>query len=182
MSEAKAILIGVTGSIAAYKSCDLVRELVKKGYPVRVIMSPNAERFVGKVSFQALSSHRVYSSEWEEGMLHIDMKRLAALYAIVPATANMIGKLANGIADDIISSVYLCVDCPVVLAPSMNPQMYIHSALQRNLEQLQDDGVHLIDPQHGEAVCGDQGQGKMATVNEIAKVLMKYYDQSVAAM
>lgn len=177
-TESKAILIAVSGSIAAYKSCDLVRNLVKRGYPVQVIMSPNAERFVGRVSFQALSGQRVYSSEWEEGMVHIDMKRLAALYAVVPATANMIGKLANGIADDIVSSTYLCVDCPVIVAPSMNPGMYAHPALQRNLRKLQEDGVYMIDPQQGEAVCGDRGQGKMAPVEDIAKTIIEHWHQS----
>ena len=168
MSAQKTIVLAISGSIAAYKSCELVRSLSQKeNYSVHVIMTPNAERFVGKVSLQALSGQRVFSSEWEEGMLHIDMKKLADIYVVAPATANAIAKFANGIADDIVSSAYLAMACPVVLAPAMNPTMYAAPAVQRNLTLLQQDGVHIIAPTQGEVICGDTGQGKMAAVTTI---------------
>jgi phosphopantothenoylcysteine decarboxylase/phosphopantothenoylcysteine decarboxylase/phosphopantothenate--cysteine ligase len=167
----KCILIAVTGSIAAYRTCDLVRSLVKQGYPVRVLLTKNATRFVGPVTFQALTGHNVYSEEWEAGMVHIDLKNLAAVFAIVPATANIVGKMANGIADDIVSSTYLAAPCPVYVAPSMNPGMYASAAVQRNLRQLREDGVYIIDPGDGEVVCGDTGQGKMADIGVIEGAL-----------
>ncbi len=166
------ILVGVTGSIAAYKSCDLVRSLVKQGYSVQVLMTKNAERFVSKLTFQALSNRQVFSSEWEEGMVHINMKNIAGFYVICPASANCIGKFANGIADDIISSTYLAINCPVILGPAMNPGMYTSAAVQRNLQRLEEDGVHIIKPSHGKVVCGDTGQGKMAPIEEIETTLL----------
>ena len=176
----KAILIAVSGSIAAYKTCDLTRSLVKQGYPVRVILTENAARFVGPVTFQALTGHNVYTSEWEAGMVHIDLKNLAAVYAVVPATANIIGKMAHGIADDIVSSTYLAATCPTYVAPSMNPGMYASPAVQRNLRQLAADGVHIIDPGEGEVVCGDTGQGKMADIVQIERELIAAYQAAVA--
>lgn len=171
------ILIAVSGSIAAYKSCDLVRSLVKQGFPVRVIMTENAARFVGPVTFQALTGHNVYTSEWEAGMVHIDMKNLAAVFGVVPASANIIGKMANGIADDIVSSTYLAATCPVYVAPSMNPGMFQNAAVQRNLATLSGDGVRIIDPGEGEVVCGDVGQGKMADIATIERELIAAYKQ-----
>ena len=161
--KASSILIAVTGSIAVYKTCELVRNLVKEAYSVQVLMSTNAERFVSKLTFQALSGKPVYSSEWETGMVHIDMKNLASLYLVAPATANCIAKFANGIADDIISSTYLAVNCPVMMAPAMNPGMYSSPPVRRNLERLRADGVHIIEPVDGKVVCGDSGQGKNGT-------------------
>lgn len=175
----KSILIAVSGSIAAYKTCDLVRSLVKQGYPVRVILTENASRFVGAVTFQALTGHNVYTSEWEAGMVHIDLKNLAAVFAVVPATANIIGKMANGIADDIVSSTYLAATCPTYVAPSMNPGMYASKAVQRNLRTLLADGVHVIDPGEGEVVCGDTGQGKMADIAAIEAELVAAYKRQV---
>ncbi len=178
-SPEKNILIAVSGSIAAYKICDLVRSLVKQGYPVRVVMTKNAERFVGRVTFEALTGHKVYSSEWEEGMVHIDLKNLAAIYAVMPATANTIGKMANGIADDIVSSTYLAATCPVLVAPAMNPGMYTNAAVQRNLKQLGEDGVQIVDPGSGEVICGDTGQGKMADIAVLETVLKEAYHRAV---
>ena len=112
-------------------------------------------------------------------MLHIDMKNLAGVMAVAPATANIIGKMAHGIADDIVSSTYLATDCPVFVAPSMNPNMYASPAVQRNLGILREDGVQLIDPGEGEVVCGDTGQGKMADIGLIEEVLKRAYVESV---
>lgn len=174
-NDEKLILIGVTGSIAAYKACDLVRGLAKRGLPVQVIMSESAERFVGKVTFQALTSRPVYATTWENGMVHIEVKNQAAVFAVVPATANIIGKMANGIADDLVSSTYLALNCPVFVAPAMNPYMYSSRPVQRNLTTIEGDGVRIVDPARGEVVCGDEGQGKMAEVAEIEELLAQEF-------
>ena len=171
--SSKSILIAVTGGIAAYRTCELVRNLTKKGFPVRVIMTENAERFVGRLTFQALTGSPVYVASWEEGMVHIDMKNLAAVFGVVPATADIIGKFANGIADDLVSSTYLAATCPVVIAPSMNPGMYESRAVQRNLKTLREDGAIIVDPGEGEVVCGDEGRGKLATLDEIEARLIR---------
>ena len=168
----QSILLGVTASIAAYKACDLVRLLQKAGHDVRVLMSENAERLIGRGTFEALSGHSVYSSEWEEGMVHIDAKNAALVYAIVPATANTIAKMAHGIADNIICSTYLAARCPVLVAPAMNPGMYCHPALQRNLRQLQGDGVEILEPDEGAVLCGDEGQGKLADIERIRDAIL----------
>ncbi|MCE9598650.1 MAG: phosphopantothenoylcysteine decarboxylase [Spirochaetia bacterium] len=161
------VVIGVTGSIAAYRACELVRNLTKKNVAVTVCMTEGAEHFVSKTTFEALSGRAVYGSQWEQGMPHIELKRFANLLAIVPATANCIGKLAAGIADDLLTSTYLAHTGKVLIAPSMNPGMYASKAVQRNLKQLKEDGVLIVDPSDGEAVCGDEGQGKLATVDVI---------------
>ncbi len=171
----KCIVIAVTGSIAAYRTCDLVRSLAKQGYPVQVLMSEAALRLVGAPTFAALSGRPVMKDAWEEGMIHIDAKKLAAVFAVVPITANTIGKFAHGIADDLVSSTYLAVACPVIVAPAMNPTMFGAPAVQRNLATLRQDGVHILDPEQGEVVCGDVGRGKMATVAEIERAIISRY-------
>ena len=174
-TEKKHIIIAVTGSIAAYKSCELVRELTKKGYPVTVLMTDNATRFIGPLTFQALTNHKVYCGSSGEEMEHIDVKNTASVFCVVPATANIIGKMANGVADDIVTSSYLTLNCPVIVAPAMNPQMYASRAVQRNLRILKEDGVLIIEPEEGTVVCGDTGQGRLADIrnieNEILKIL-----------
>jgi phosphopantothenoylcysteine decarboxylase len=168
-------VIAVSGSIAAYKTCELVRNIVKKGIPVRVMMTENATRFIGPVTFAALSNMPVIVNEWDQGMIHIDVKNEASVFAIVPATANIIGKIANGIADDAVSSAYLAMECPVIVAPAMNPNMYKSKPVQRNLKILKEDGVIVIDPMVGEVVCGDVGPGKMAEVQQIEKIILEYH-------
>lgn len=163
----------MSGSIAAYKTADLARSLTKKGYDVHVIMTANAERFVGRATFQAITSHAVFGGEWDEGMVHIDMKRLAGVFGVVPASANIIGKFAHGIADDLVTSTYLAVECPVVIAPAMNPTMFSQRAVQRNIQTLRGDGVRFADPVEGEVVCGDTGQGKMAGIDLIERILLE---------
>lgn len=166
------ILIAVTGSIAAYKTCDLIRELIKKNYSIRVIMTPNACHFVSKITFEALTGKKVLVDEYESGMPHIDSKRNVALMAVVPATANIIGKFANGIADDIVTSTYLANQAPVLIAPAMNPGMWNHPATQRNIQTLIQDGVKIISPVDGLVVCGDEGQGKLANIETILKEII----------
>jgi phosphopantothenoylcysteine synthetase/decarboxylase len=174
---ANEIIIAVTGSIAAYKSCDLVRELSKSGYSVRVMMTENAQHFVGRTTFEALSGKEVWINQWKEGMPHIDIKNHAKVFAVVPATANTIAKMASGIADDLLTSTYLALQCPVLVAPAMNPTMYLHPRTQSNLKILKDDGVHIMDPQNGIVVCGDEGQGKLASIDIIMNSILDLYNK-----
>lgn len=173
--EEKRILIAVTGSIAAYRTCDLVRSLSKQDYPVQVMMTEAALRLVGAPTFQALSGRPVMKDAWEEGMIHIEAKNIAGVFAVVPASANSIGKFACGIADDFVSSTYLALRCPVLVAPAMNPGMFESPAVQRNLATLVRDGVEVLDPSEGEVVCGDVGRGKMAAVSDIERAIVRLF-------
>lgn len=175
--ESRSIVIAVTGSIAAYKTCDLVRNLRKANYPVRVIMTRNSLNFIGKSTFEALTDQEVLTDEYESYMAHIEIKRIASVFAIVPATANIIGKMAYGIADDLVSSTYLAIQCPVIVAPAMNPGMYSSRPVQRNLKILQDDGIEIIDPSNGLVVCGDEGQGKLAEISLIQERILEIYSK-----
>ena len=170
----------MTGSIAAYKTCDIVRNLKKKGYPIRVIMTKNALNFIGRATFEALTDKIVLVNEYESQMAHIEIKRLASVFAIVPATANTIGKMANGIADDLVTSTYLAIQCPVIVAPAMNPTMYLSKPVQRNINQLKKDGVEIIDPLEGVVVCGDEGKGKLAENSIIEDRLIEIYKISIS--
>ena len=175
----KKILIAVTGSIAAFKTCELVRNLVKKSFPVQIIMTQNATQFIGKITFEALTNSKVWMDEYETGMAHIEMKNLASVFAIVPASANSIGKFANGIADDLVSSTFLATSCPIVIAPAMNPNMYKNKAVQRNLQQLKMDGVEIIDPSTGVVVCGDEGYGKLADIELIESRIIELHKKNI---
>lgn len=178
ISNGKEIVIAVSGSIAAYKACDLVRSLSKEGYPIRVIMTEHATQFVGKITFEALTGKPVRYQEFDTGMAHIEIKNLAGILAIVPASANTIGKIANGLADDLVSSTYLACSAPVVIAPAMNPGMWLHPATQRNLKQLELDGVKIVSPDKGVVVCGDEGYGKLATLEEIQSQILSVLEQT----
>jgi phosphopantothenoylcysteine decarboxylase len=167
------VLIAVTGSIAAYKSCDLVRSLVKSGISTRVIMTPNSTHFVGRITFEALTGKPVLVDEYASGMPHIESKNGIALMAIVPATANTIAKCANGIADDLVSSTYLAASCPILVAPAMNPGMWSHPITQRNIQTLIKDGIQILSPQDGIVICGDEGQGKLADITKIEEAIRK---------
>jgi len=168
----KSILIAVSGSIAAYKTCELVRNLTKRNLPVSVLMTANATRFVGPLTFEILSGQKVYTTDWDEGMLHIDIKNRARLLVVAPATANILAKMAQGIADDLVSTTALAVQCPVLVAPAMNPNMYGHPATRANIELLRTRGVHFVGPDGGEVICKDEGQGKMSSVLEIEEKIM----------
>ncbi len=174
----KEIVIAVTGSIAAYKTCDLVRSLTKKGFPVRVIMTENATHFVGRITFEALTGKPVRIHEYDTGMAHIEIKKIASVFAVVPASANIIGKMANGIADDLVTSTYLANTSPTLIAPSMNPGMYLHKAVQRNLEILSKDGVHIVSPEKGVVVCGDEGYGKLASIDVIEQEIITLHQKN----
>jgi phosphopantothenoylcysteine decarboxylase/phosphopantothenate--cysteine ligase len=172
----KRIVLGVTGGIAAYKSAELLRLLIKAGAEVHVVMTENAVRFVTPITFQALSGHPVWLDPWDDrranNMAHIDLTRLADLLIIAPATANILAKLANGIADDLLSALCLARDCPLLVAPSMNRQMWHHPATQRNVTRLREDGVSILGPDAGEQACGEIGEGRMLEPETIREALI----------
>lgn len=169
------ILLGVTGGIAAYKSLVLLRLLMKAGHEVQVVMTDGAKEFISPLSFQALSGKPVrdalFSAEQEAGMDHIALARWADLILIAPATANTLAKLRAGLADDLLSTLCLATDRPIVVAPAMNRLMWQHSATQENLDVLKSRGVKVIAPESGEQACGEVGEGRMAEPESIVQQL-----------
>jgi phosphopantothenoylcysteine decarboxylase / phosphopantothenate---cysteine ligase len=163
--KSKNIVLGVCGGIAAYKSIELLRLLVKQGAEVRVLMTANAAQFIGPMTFEALSRHKVVRSLFESSddasIQHIRWAQEADAVVIAPATANMIGKLANGIADDALSTFMLAVTCPVLVCPSMNTNMYASPAVQRNIDLLKNRDYKVPDPAAGELACGTCGPGRL---------------------
>lgn len=174
MLTGQKIVLGVTGSIAAYKSCELLRLLTKKGALVSVIMTESAQRFVTPLTFKALGAKEVITSDWEDPdhtIPHIDATRDAALFLVAPATANILAKAAQGIADDVMSAAILARRCPVAFAPAMNINMWQNPATQRNVAQLVKDGAIILGPAAGEQACGDKGSGRMLEPEEILELL-----------
>jgi len=161
----KKILLGVTGGIAAYKSADLIRQLVKAGAEVRVVMTPAAAEFVQPLTYQALSGHKVYSdifdAEADSAMDHIELARWADLMVVAPASANFIAKMLDGYADNLLLTLCLASKQSVAIAPAMNQQMYLNQATQDNIQGLKARGVKVWGPAQGEQACGDVGPGRM---------------------
>jgi phosphopantothenoylcysteine decarboxylase/phosphopantothenate--cysteine ligase len=171
------ILVCVTGGIAAYKTAALVSSLVQAGCGVSVALTRNARRFVGACTFQALTGRPVLTSLWRgpdpSAMEHLRPTERADLLVVAPATANIIGKLAGGIADDLVSTLLLGAACPLLLAPAMNTRMWLHPAVQRNVAFLRDAGVHFIGPAAGWLACGDVGPGRMSESAELLAEIVK---------
>ncbi|TRZ93272.1 MAG: bifunctional phosphopantothenoylcysteine decarboxylase/phosphopantothenate--cysteine ligase CoaBC [Rhodocyclaceae bacterium] len=169
--QGKRIVLGVTGGVAAYKAAELVRLLVKAGAEVDVAMTAAGAQFVGATTFQALTGRRVWQALWDErmdsGMAHIELTRGAAALLVAPATADFLAKLAHGFADDLLSTVCLARDCPLLVAPAMNRQMWENPATRRNVAQLRADGVSILGPAHGEQACGEVGDGRMLEAGEL---------------
>lgn len=167
----KSIILGVSGGIAAYKAVELVRLLQKRGAKVRVMMTRNAEWFVGPMTFEALTGQPVCTSLFETGkeasIKHVEWAGSADAVVVAPATANIIGKLANGIADDALSTFLLAVTRPLIMCPAMNTHMYESRPVQRNLEMLRSDGVFIVSPDVGEMACGTTGPGRLPDPAEI---------------
>ncbi len=167
----KNIVLGVCGGIAAYKSVELLRQLVKQGARVRVMMTASAAHFVGPMTFEVLSENKVcvdlFDDKDDAAIRHIAWAEDAHGVVIAPATANMVAKLAHGIADDALSTFMLAVTCPAMICPSMNSNMYEHPAHRRNLQQLQADGYHLLAPGEGELACGTTGPGRLPEPDDI---------------
>ncbi len=182
----KKIILAVTGGIAAYKSAILVRRLKDYGFDVRVVMTHGAQAFITPLTFQALSGNPVHTElldpEAEAGMGHIELARWADLILVAPASCDTIAKFANGLADDLLSTLYLATKAPVWVAPAMNQQMWAAKATQRNLQTLVEDGVHVIMPDAGEQACGDVGLGRMPEPEDIARQVAAYFHKAQRAI
>jgi phosphopantothenoylcysteine decarboxylase/phosphopantothenate--cysteine ligase len=171
MFSGRKILLGVTGGIAAYKAAELARRFMKEGGEVRVILTRSGARFVGPVTFQALTGNPVSTDLFDLGQEreigHIELADWADLFVIAPATANVIAKLAAGMADDLMTTVALAARAPLLVAPAMNVHMFRHTAVQRNLKDLRAAGAHIVDPAEGEMACGHVGEGRLADIEDL---------------
>ena len=176
MMSGKRILLGVSGGIAAYKAVDVLRRLREQDAEVRVVMTRNATRFVTPLTFSALSGMAVLTNEFAEGdwgsMGHITVTDDLDLALVAPATANIIGKMAAGIADDALSTALMAADCPIIVAPAMNDRMYRNAVLQRNIADLRSIGVRFVDPETGVLACGANGQGRLASPESIMQAVV----------
>jgi len=163
--------LGVTGGIGAYKAVEVVRLLQKAGHEVRVVMTTSARRFVGPLTFEAITKHPVITSQFAPGMNadieHVSLAASLDLFIVAPATANSIAKLANGLADDFLSSMYLVTRAPVLIAPAMNTNMWEHASVRANVASLRERGAHFVEPGEGELACGWVGKGRLAEPDQI---------------
>jgi phosphopantothenoylcysteine decarboxylase / phosphopantothenate---cysteine ligase len=170
------VVLGVTGCIGAYKACEVLRELQKRSVDVHVVMTAHATRFVSALTFESLSQHPVFVDQFELGensdIRHISLADAASLLLVAPATANVIGKFAQGLADDALSTLYLATKAPVLVAPAMNVNMFEHQAVTDNLETLRRRGVGIVEPGSGYLACGWLGRGRLAEVPEIVQAAM----------
>jgi phosphopantothenoylcysteine decarboxylase len=179
MKRAKTIILGVTGSIAAHKAVDLTSQLVKQGCDVRVVMTADAQRFLTPLPFKTLSRHPVVTNLFDEAEswspTHIELADAADLLLIAPATANIIAKLAHGIADDALTCIALALDpkAKVIVAPAMNGKMWQHPATQQNVATLKKHGALFIGPEKGLLACGYEGLGRLLPVDEIVRLVLK---------
>ena len=182
----KNIILAVTGGIAAYKSAILVRRLKDYGFNVRVVMTHGAQAFITPLTFQALSGLPVHTelldSAAEAGMGHIELARWADLVLVAPASCNTLAKFAAGLADDLLSTLYLATQAPVWVVPAMNQQMWSAKATQRNLSTLVEDGVHVIMPEAGSQACGDVGLGRMPEPEDLAQQVREYFHKAQRAI
>jgi len=178
----KNIVLGITGSIAAYKACELTRLMIKAGWNVRVIMTSAAQKFVTPLTFQTLSRNPVgldqfaLPENWEPG--HISLAERADVFIIAPCTANCVAKLAHGLADDLLTATALATRAPIVIAPAMNDGMWDNPATQENLQTLRRRGVSIVEPTDGELACGKCGKGRMAEAREIFEKISTLVDWS----
>src|SRR5262245_42939513 len=167
--------LGITGGIGAYKAVEVARLLKKGGHEIRVVMTRTARRFVGPLTFEAITRHPVITSQFAPGMNadieHVSLAASLDLLLIVPATANTIGKLANGIADDFLTSLYLVTRAPVLIAPAMNTNMWEHASVRANVARLVERGVRFIEPGEGELACGWVGKGRLAEPENIVEAV-----------
>jgi phosphopantothenoylcysteine decarboxylase/phosphopantothenate--cysteine ligase len=176
--QGRHIVLGLSGGIACYKAAELTRSLVKAGATVQVVMSEAAEQFITPVTMQALSNRSVYTSQWDarepNAMAHINLTREADAVLIAPASADLLAKLAQGRADDLLSLMCLARPierCPLLVAPAMNREMWVHPATQRNLAQLRADGTLILGPGNGDQACGEIGDGRMLEADELVEEL-----------
>src|SRR5690625_5215810 len=176
----KHIILALTGGIAAYKCAELVRRGREAGLTIDVVMSKSAQAFIQPVTFQALSGRRVLTDLWDplipDSMAHIHLSRSADALLVAPASADFIARAAQGRADDLLSTMVLARgSCPMLVAPAMNKEMWSHPATQRNITQLQDDGVRILGPAAGEQACGEVGSGRMLEPHELLQELNTFF-------
>ncbi|MBQ6631034.1 MAG: bifunctional phosphopantothenoylcysteine decarboxylase/phosphopantothenate--cysteine ligase CoaBC, partial [Romboutsia sp.] len=184
MLKDKTVVIGVSGGIAVYKTLDVISRLKKLGVNVNVIMTKSATEFVTPLSFQSLSQNYVVCDMFEDpktwDVEHISLAKRADLFLIAPATANVIGKMANGIADDMLTTTVMATKAKVLIAPAMNTNMFENPIVQRNITTLKELGYNFVEPESGRLACGDTGKGKLASpetiVEEVVKLLSKEQD------
>ncbi len=181
MFKGKKIIIGITGSIAAYKIPILIRSLIKEGAEVKVVATKNALEFVTKVTLETLSQNKVYCEVFDTNndysTEHISIAEWGDLFLVAPASANIIGKFANGIADDALSTLLLAFDKKVVIAPAMNTKMFENFSVNKNIEFLKDHGIHFISPSSGSLACGTVGEGRMEEPEKIKEIIFVYINK-----
>jgi len=167
------VVVGICSSISIYKSCEIIRGFQKKGYSVQAIMTKNATELIQPLLLSAITENVVHVDTFDkkasENISHISLAKEAALFVVAPATANMIGKMASGIADDFLSTFYMAAGCPVLIAPAMNEGMYFHTQTQLNIKKLKSLGAHFVEPDRGYLACGDEGWGRLAAPEEIVE-------------
>lgn len=183
MQKNKSIVLGITGGIAAYKAAELVRLLVKADIDVQVVMTEAACQFITPVTMQALSGKPVFKDMWDasipNGMPHIELSRAADAIVIAPASADFIAKLVHGHADDLLSTLCLARDCPLLVAPAMNKQMWENPATQRNITQLQADGIEIFGPDSGVQACGETGLGRMLEPEDLFNLIQAHFQPKI---
>lgn len=188
-APARRIILGITGGIAAYKAAELTRLLIKQGTHVQVAMTDAACHFITPTTMQALSGHPVLTNLWinnqsdsnHDGMVHIHASRTTDAIVIAPASADFIAKLAHGLADDLLSTLCLARNCPLIVAPAMNRQMWKNAATQRNIQQLITDGVILLGPDSGSQACGEEGMGRMQEAAHLARDIQAFLQPKLLA-
>ena len=177
MLKGKTVVIGVTGSIAAYKMADVASTLVKMNADVHVLMTENACNFINPITFETLTSNKcivdTFDRNFEFDVKHISLARKADIFIVAPASANIIGKIANGIADDMLSTTIMAADCKRIIAPAMNTHMYRNPIVQKNIATLKSLGYEFVSPSSGRLACGDIGEGKLADVNTIVYYIVR---------
>ena len=173
----KSIVLGVSGGIACYKAAEIVSALVKKGHNVDVIMTENAQKFVTPLTFQTLSQNKVITDMFELpehwDVQHISLAKKADVFAVVPATANVIGKIAGGIADDMLTTTIMAAKCRKIIVPAMNTAMWENPIVQENITKLRHYGYEIPEPDAGRLACGDTGKGKLLPWEEIVEIILK---------
>jgi len=182
MIKMEKVVVGICSSISIYKSCEIVRDFQKKGYSVQAIMTKNATFLIQPLLLSAITENPVHVDTFDrkasENISHISLAKETVLFVVAPATANMIGKMASGIADDFLSTFYMAVRCPVLIAPAMNEAMYFHTQTQLNIKKLKSLGARFVEPDRGYLACGDEGWGRLASPDEIVEEGLKLMRKS----
>lgn len=181
MNENKCIIVGITGGIAVYKICYLVSSLKKQGYDVHVLMSKEAQEFVTPLTFQTLSNNKVitdmFTIDYTPDVHHISLAKKADLFVIAPATANVIAKVANGIADDMLTTTFLASNCEKLIVPAMNTQMLMNPVTQDNIQKCKNYGMHIFESDSGYLACGDVGKGRLPEPDEIEDKIKEGFEE-----